>query len=82
MLFAALLICVWYSIAIYCRALQQLLTSPTHAGAEERRAEHKAGAVATLHLLADALARAAADGDSGEVRRAAMQCIKEVCVPQ
>ena len=55
-----------------------LLESPVYAGADARRPEYKACAVAYLQYFADSLATAAADTQSGEVRKAAIHAMKEV----
>lgn len=58
-------------------AIRLLLEPPSYSGAEERRTEFKACAVAALHLFADGISVAAADIQSGEVRKAAIGAIKE-----
>ena len=55
-----------------------LLESPVYAGADARRPEYKACALAYLQYFADSLATAAADTQSGEVRKAAIHAMKEV----
>ena len=58
-------------------AVSMLLESPVYAGADARRPEYKACALAYLQYFADSLATAAAD-TSGEVRKAAIHAMKEV----
>ena len=59
-------------------AVSMLLESPVYAGADARRPEYKACALGHLQYFADSLATAAADTQSGEVRKAAIHAMKEV----
>ncbi len=68
-----------YPLSSSSRAIGLLLESPSHNNAESRRAEYKASAISSLHGLAEGLAGAAGDPMSGEIRRAAILTIKEVC---
>jgi hypothetical protein len=62
-----------------CEAVTIMISPPSHAGWQDRKAEYRSTAQATIHAFASALGVAAQDAQSGEVRTGAITAIKQVC---